>query len=321
MEEVLDFLRKIIKENDRVVVAVSGGADSMSLLYLTYLLKQEINIKIICAHVNHNVRKESVNEALSLKKFCEEHDLIFEQMVIQKYHHENFHKEARVIRYKFFEDLVSKYNAKYLFTAHHGDDLVETIMMRLVRGSALSGYAGFSMISKYANYTLVRPLIKHTKLELEQFCHDMKIEYATDLSNFKDVYTRNRYRKYMLPFLKKENEDVHLKFLNFSEDMQEISSYIEEEKEAHLKQILKDDKLDITKFLKLNIVIQKAVIMSILSEYYKDDIDKVNRKHVLLILDMLKSKNSQDKVILPCSYMALKEYNYFYLKKIKKLKK
>ena len=211
MIKIDDYFK--FNRNDRIVVGCSTGPDSMALVDMLLKVRDKYNLFLVIAHVNHNVRKESFEEAEFIEKYCEDNDLIFESMVIEQYGDDNFHNEARNIRYKFFDSLVKKYEANYLMTAHHGDDLVETILMRIVRGSSLSGYGGFKEIVDVDNYKIVRPLIHFTKEELKQYNILNNVKYYVDSSNDKDKYTRNRYRKYILPFLKSEDKNVHKKFL------------------------------------------------------------------------------------------------------------
>ena len=149
MDCVYDFLENTVKlnEHDTIVVGVSSGPDSMALLYILYQLREKIGYKIVVAHINHNVRIESKEEEEFLKNYCFEHNILFEAMTINNYGDDNFHNEARNIRYHFYDELIKKYGANYLMTGHHGDDLIETILMRIVRGSTLKGYSGFDSIS------------------------------------------------------------------------------------------------------------------------------------------------------------------------------
>ena len=126
-------------QNDTLVVGTSAGPDSMALLHY---LKNNTNNKLICCHINHNVRKESKTEEKYLINYCKKENIIFETMKIEKYIKNNFENEAREKRYDFYEEILNKYNTKYLFLAHHGDDLIETILMKISRGSSLEGYAG-----------------------------------------------------------------------------------------------------------------------------------------------------------------------------------
>ena len=133
MKRVYNFLEKDIKlnSNDKIVVGVSAGPDSMCLLYILEQLRKKLNFKIIVAHVNHKLRKESEEEAVFLRNYCEKHNLVFEYLEIEKWGDDNFHNEARKMRYNFYKELVEKYEANYIMTGHHGDDLIETIIMRI----------------------------------------------------------------------------------------------------------------------------------------------------------------------------------------------
>ncbi len=313
MQEALVFLKNKIKDNQTLVVACSGGPDSMALLYLTNLVKKEKKIKIVCAHVNHNVRKESKNEAIFVKKFCEEQQIIFELKEITNYENENFHNYARNERYNFFQKIIDKYQADYLLTAHHGDDLIETIMMRLVRGSSLKGYAGFAIESNLNNMKILRPLIYTTKLEIETWDKKNNIPYVIDHSNEKDVYTRNRYRKYLLPFLKKEDPNVHRKFYQFSEEILNANNYIEKEVNKNYNQVVIDNKINIKLFWEKDIFIQQEILKKYLIEWYSKDIDLIQKKHISLLFKIIKSKKKNETLNFPLNSLVIKENNFLYL--------
>ena len=237
------------KIGDKIVVGCSTGPDSMALVDMLLKVRSKYKLDLIIAHVNHNVRAESKKEEEFLRDYCEKNNLIFETMKIEEYGDDNFHNEARNIRYVFFDSVVKKYAAKYLMTAHHGDDLIETILMRLVRGSNLNGYSGFKKIVEMDGYYLVRPLLNYTKKELEEYDAENDVKFFVDSSNEKDKYTRNRYRKYVLPFLKAEDKNVHLKFIKYSKTIAEASKFINKVRDNALKRVLVDNKIIIDKFL------------------------------------------------------------------------
>lgn len=318
MDNVYNFLKKTIclKQNDRIVVGVSAGPDSMALLYILKELKKDIGYKIIVAHVNHNVRRESYEEAEFLQKYCLENELVFEQMIIEKYGDDNFHNEARNIRYEFYNSLIDKYQANYLMTGHHGDDLIETILMRIVRGSTLRGYSGFNEIIDMNNYKIIRPLIHTTKDELESFNKKNNIPYRIDKSNFKDKYTRNRYRKNVLPFLKEEDKKVHEKFLKFSKTLIEYDNYIESLVNKNISKVYKDGILNINKFLDLDLLLQKRIIDYLLAMIYRDDLIQIDDRHQTLILNAINSKKASLKYNLPNDYVVVKEYDNLYFKRV-----
>ena len=302
------------KENDIIVVGASGGPDSMALLSMLLKIRDKFNLKIICCHVNHNVRKESLVEEEYMREFASLNNITFETMKIEKYSDDNFENEARNIRYHYFEEIVNKYSANYLMTAHHGDDLVETIMMRLVRGSNLNGYSGFKKIVSMGDYMIVRPLIYCTKAELIDYDNSNNIKFFIDSSNNNTAYTRNRYRKNLLPFLKGEDSNVHLKFLKFSETLQETNNFVIKERDKALKMVFKEGKIIIDKFLKLDGFIQKEILYYLMEEFYQDDLILINDKHIDLILSVINSKKSNMSVNLPNEVIGYKSYNYFFFR-------
>lgn len=311
MEEVYKYLLNDagIRHRDTLCIGVSGGPDSMALLDLMIKLKSELDLVLVVAHVNHNIREESKEEEAYLREFCNNMGLHFECFKIEHYGDDNFHNEARTIRYNFFDKVCKDYNAKFLLTAHHGDDLIETILMRIVRGSSLKGYSGFSKVIVKDDYTILRPLITVTKDDLTNYCNENNIKYFIDKSNLKDVYTRNRYRKYVLPFLKEEDKMVHEKFLKFSETLLEYNNYIEREVSQVINKVFKNGVLDISKFKELDHLLQSKIISNILEKIYGDDLLIITNTHVNLIFDLINSYKPNSVVHLPNNVKAIKSYN------------
>ena len=324
MEEAYNYLMNElrIKYGDAVVVAVSGGPDSMVLLNLLIRIKKALDIEVICAHVNHNTgRPGQKEEQFFVEKYCRNNGIIFETMTIEEYGDDNFHNEAHSKRYSFFHELVKQYNAKYLFTAHHGDDLIETILMRIVRGSTLRGYSGFSKVVDKGFYKIVRPLIHMTKKEIEEYAKKNKIPYAIDSSNSKDVYTRNRFRKYIVPEFKKEDKNVHNKFYKFSRTLLEYNDYIDKEVSKKIKSIYVNDVLNISKILKEEKIIQMKIIYNILEHIYQDDLMLITDRHAEILYDVINSDKSNVRVHLPNNIQAIKSYNTLVLASLTQNKK
>lgn len=311
MDKAYDFILKNIDLHygESVVVGVSGGPDSMALLHLLTEVRKTLDIKIICAHVNHNVRLESSDEKIFVENYCLKNDIVFEFMKIEDYSDDNFHNDARNKRYNYFGELIKKYGARYLFTAHHGDDLMETILMRIVRGSTLRGYSGFSKIVNMGDFIILRPLINATKEEIYTYDKKNKIPFVTDKSNEKDVYTRNRFRKYIVPQFKKEDINVHQKFYKFSKTLIEYSDYIDRVASTKIKKIYVQNVLNIEKFLEEEKVIQMKIIYYILEHIYTDDLMLITDRHAELLYNLIISKRANLKIHLPNNIMAVKEYN------------
>ncbi len=318
MKTVLLYLKSLLKENDIIVLATSGGPDSMCLLHLMCELKNELNLKIIVAHVNHKLRCISNEEAAFVKKTCQKYNLIYEYMEILKYNNDNLENEARLKRYAFFDELMTKYHAHYLMTAHHGDDLMETILMRLTRGSSLKGYSGFKKEYAYKNYKIIRPLITVTKKDIISYMNTYNYKYYTDSTNFSDNYTRNRYRKNILPFLKKENASVHHKYLKFSLELDAANNFIESYVKKLISQISDDNGLKISELKKLDSFLLKKVIEYTLNNIYIDDLFLITDKHTNLIINLINNPKSNVYLDLPNNYQALKSYNYYKIVKINK---
>ena len=314
MEEAYNYLLNDIniKYGDSVVLGVSGGPDSMALLHLMTRLKKALDIEVVCAHVNHNTgRPGQFEEQKFVERFCKQNNIVFETLTIDDYGDDNFHNEAHSKRYNYFDKLVKQYNAKYLLTAHHGDDLIETILMRIVRGSTLRGYSGFSKVVKKNGYKIIRPLIQVTKEEILEYNKKNNIKYALDSSNFKDVYTRNRFRKYIVPQLKKEDINVHKKFYKFSKTLLEYNEFIDKIVNSKIKEIYPNNVLNIEKFRNEDKIIQQKVIYHILENTYQADLMLITDKHVDILLDVIKFK-----VHLPNGVQAIKSYDTLVLSTI-----
>ena len=308
LEKSYLYLKKLLKENDTIVIGVSTGPDSMCLLSLLEKIKEEIKINIIVAHVNHHVRKESEIEEKYIKEYCSNHNLICEVAHLKPVKN-NFEAEAHRFRYTFFKKLIAKYNANYLMTAHHGDDLVETVIMREIRGSSLKGYAGIAMSTLHENYILVRPLLFYTKDNILEYAKENNIKYFIDNTNFLDNHLRNRIRKDILPLLKKENPNVHLKYLQYSEELLASDKVLQNLTNEIIKKVYNNNRLIIPAFLNQNQVIQERIIKLILKELYQDNIDIITNTQVQNIIALINRTKPNETLLLPNNFIVEKKYN------------
>ena len=313
----IDTIKKLNDIDDEyVIIGVSAGPDSMALLHMILM---NTNKKIVCAHINHNVRESSDEEEKYLRDYCKTNNITFECLKIKNYTEKNFENEARKKRYNFYEKILKKYKSHYLILAHHGDDLMETVLMKIIRGSNLEGYAGIKTYSQQKNYTIIRPLLSLTKDDIIQYNRDNNIKYYIDETNNDTTYTRNRYRKEILPLLKREDELVHLKFLKYSNTLQEYYNYIENIIIKKLKNEYKDNIIDINVFNKEDPFIQKNIIFYILSKIYDNKASIIKDKNINDIILLTKSHKANAYINLPNDYIARRKYNeiIFEKKKIK----
>lgn len=307
MDEAYSFLLNEV--SDSVIVACSGGPDSMALLSLVVSIKRVLDLKVIVAHINHNVRRESESEKIFVHDYCVSNGLIFEYMKIDSYSDDNFESEARDKRYKFFDELCFKYGCKYVLTAHHGDDLMETVLMRIVRGSSLSGYSGFSRVVDRGSYKILRPLIHLTKSEILDYDDSNGIKYVIDKTNFLDIHTRNRYRKYVLPVLKSEDINVHDKFYKFSSLLSDYDNFIDKYIDGIIDSLFVDGVLIISKTLDFDRFIVDRILNRVFEYYYGDALFNISDRHVDLVYNLLVSSKPNSFVFLPCGMRAVRCYD------------
>ncbi|MCI8574963.1 MAG: tRNA lysidine(34) synthetase TilS [Bacilli bacterium] len=304
-------LTKRLRTNDTVVFACSGGPDSMCLFHQLKELQKKIKITLICAHVNHKKRPESDEEFQFVKKYCEEQKVIFEGTEFNHYKKGNFEATAHQMRRDFFETIIKKYHANYFMTAHHGDDLTETILMRLTRGSTFLGYAGFQAIEKRENYTILRPLITMTKESIIDYNKKHNIPFVNDPTNEEDDYLRNRYRHHLLPILKKENKNIHLKFLKYQEKICQINEFLVKIMTNALTECVVNDNVLIDEFKGKDPLIQQMVLENYLYQIYQNDIVLIKEIHQKNILNLILSPKSTGLISLPQKKVGIKSYQTF----------
>jgi len=304
-----------IKFDNNVVIGVSAGPDSMCLLDL---IRKKTN-KIIVCHINHNIRKESKDEEIFLYNYCKENNITFESMTINKYEENNFENEARKKRYSFYEKIMKKYDANYLFLAHHGDDLIETVLMKIARGSNLEGYAGIKEIANFKEYKIIRPLLPYNKEDILKYNKLHNIPYFIDNSNTDTKYTRNRYRKNILPLLKDEDKNIHKKFIRYSKLLEEYDNYIKNLVLKNINKIYVNNVIKIEELNKLDDFLKKNTIYYILNTIYNNESNIITEKHVDNILKIINSKKPNLLLDLPLNKKLIKSYNNIYIEKKNKI--
>ena len=311
----IDIIKNIDDIPDEyIVIGVSAGPDSMALLHQVI---NNSNKSIVCAHINHNVRQSSKEEEAYLKNYCQINNIIFESMKIDKYTLSNFENEARIKRYHFYEEILKKYHSHTLLLAHHGDDLIETVLMKIIRGSNLEGYAGIKTYSHQKDYTIIRPLLNLTKEDIIKYNKENNIKYYHDETNDDINYTRNRIRKNVLPILKKEDSNIHQKFLKYSNTLQEYYNYVEDIIKDKINDIYINNTIDLTYFNKEHPFIKKNIVFYILSNIYNNEANIIKDKHIEDVIMLSNNPKPNIKINLPKKYIARKAYDKIYIEKEK----
>jgi tRNA(Ile)-lysidine synthetase-like protein len=217
----------LLKDADAIVVAVSGGIDSMVLLDQLCSLRERLHLRLSVAHVNHRRRKASDEEWDFVRSRCEEYGVPFFGKVLQPNPDGNFHQYARTERYAFFREVARQTQSNKIALAHHADDQAETVLMRLIRGSGFIGYAGMAEQTEEGGIIIIRPLLKVTKQAIIDYQTEHELPFRQDASNEEDHYTRNRFRHHIIPALAKEDPQYARKIRQFSEYVRDAYVLIE----------------------------------------------------------------------------------------------
>ena len=245
----------------KVTVALSGGADSVALLYSLWFLKDELQIELSACHVNHNLRgDESDGDEMFVRRICRLLDipLYVRNVKVMDYvsKHESVELVARKIRYDFFSELGAD---RLIATAHTASDNCETVLINLIRGTALSGLCGIP--PKRAN--IIRPLIECTREDIEEFCKKHSLPFVTDSTNLSTDYTRNKLRINIIPELKKINPSLIASIGRMSQAVTLDDKYLDEIAEKELANAEKDGKYSIIALQTLDECILRRVVAMI----------------------------------------------------------
>ena len=272
-QKVLETIKKfnLIKDGDKIVLGVSGGPDSISMLNILNEIKHEQSIKfeIYVAHVNHLIRKEAIDDEKYVEDYCNKKDIecnIKRKEVEQIEYNKKRGTEVagRNARYDFFEVILQKTGSNKIAIAHNKNDKIETIIMHLLRGSGLSGLKGIEPIrdNKY-----IRPLIECERQEIEQYCEENELNPRIDKTNFENEYTRNKIRNIVIPYIKQEfNPNILQTLSRLSDVATEESDYVDKQTQKIYQQILmertnKQIVLNLKEFNKQEKVIKNRLIL------------------------------------------------------------
>lgn len=219
---------QMIKSGDNVIAALSGGADSVSLLHVLKSLEQQLEINIYACHINHNLRgKDSDSDQEFTEKLCQEMNVPLKIYSVNvsgtAEKHQSIEERARELRYEAFAEEASRLNGK-VATAHNSCDNTETVFLNMLRGTGLKGLCGIPPVRDY----LIRPLIFCTRTEIEKYCKDNSLEFVTDKTNFSTAYTRNKVRIELLPKLLEINPSLYEGIGRMTSSLIEDSAFLED---------------------------------------------------------------------------------------------
>ena len=227
----------LLEHGDSVICAVSGGADSICLLHVMLRLKTEYGLRVYAANVNHLIRgEEAERDSSFVKSICRAADTecFYREYDVPKIAAERkigTEECGRILRYEFFEELSKKLGGAKIATGHNLNDNAETVLFRLVRGSAASGLCGIA----HRRGNIIRPLLDCSRSEIEDYLVKNSVKWVTDSTNFEALYTRNRIRLEIMPLLEAINPSAPEKIVSAARCISEDNTYLEECTEAMLE--------------------------------------------------------------------------------------
>ncbi|MCM8779057.1 MAG: tRNA lysidine(34) synthetase TilS [Candidatus Omnitrophica bacterium] len=288
---------RMLSRGDRVLVGVSGGPDSVCLIYLLFQIKKDWELELHIAHLNHKLREEAEADALFVKKLSENLRLPFhcEEIDVKKEIAKRGLSEeegARLLRYEFFFRRGESLGIRKIALGHTRDDQVETVLMRLLKGAGLLGLRGIPPVREEKGFLIIRPLFEIWREEIIKYLNEEKIEYRIDKSNLSSAYLRNRIRNELIPYLIKEfNPQIKEVLANMAENLGLAYEYIHKQGKRKFKTLTKlaDGKITILqdKFKALHPILQREIFRLAIGEL-KGNLRRINYQHWKEFTELLK---------------------------------
>lgn len=290
--KVLKTVKKynMLSKGDRVLIGVSGGADSIALLEFFVSVKEKYDLDICVAHIEHGIRGEdSVNDAEFVENYCKKLGVNFYLKTIDA---PNLAKKAkmgveeysRMARYDFFNTI----ECDKIATAHNLTDNIETLLFRLARGTGLKGACSIPAVRG----KIIRPFIEVSSGEIRKWCNDNNIPYRVDCTNSDSAYSRNLIRLEILPLFEKLNANYQDNIENFISDVNEDYAFIDDYVKSIYPKIVKNNEIDLPKLNELDLSIKKRILIM----FFDENGYSLNRIHLQSVIDItLKSGKSQIK--------------------------
>lgn len=307
-ETILNTIKRynLIEPNDTIIVAVSGGPDSMCLLNNLIELKQELQIKkLVVAHLNHMIREEAKAETEYVQEFCKKNEIecyVKFVDIIKKSEELKIGTEecGRRERYAFFDEISEKVGANKIAIAHNRNDNAETVLMHLLRGSGISGLSG---IKPYREGKFIRPIIKCDRVDIEKYCEEKNLQPKFDKTNKDNTYTRNRIRNELIPYIQREfNPNIIETLDRLSELVLDEEEYMQNTTGKVLAEVLIEQEntrivLNLKKFNQLEYAIKTRIIMQITKILFETS-NGIEKKHVEDIIKLC-GNNIGNKFLMP----------------------
>ncbi len=316
---------KLIEEDDNIVLGISGGHDSMSLLYLLMEIKKRLSFNLILAHVNHGVRGEdalkdelfvkSISDRLNLKYFSKKVDMVArakEKNISQE-------EAGRELRYGFFREIIKTLGKGKIAVAHNRKDQAETLLLRIMRGTGLDGLKAMD----FKSGDIIRPILDIDRWEIEKYIYDNKIETVLDRTNLESIYSRNKVRLELIPYIEENfNPNIVDTLFRLSESARIDSEFLEKYTEKKYSKVLikeEDGKIIFkdSKFEEEDLSIKKRLLRKAIDNLNKG-LQGIEEIHITSIIELFSKKETGKKINLPNDIIARVSYNNLIVEKLRR---
>lgn len=311
---MIEFVKEnnLIEYGDRIVVGVSGGADSVCLLRILTEVKQLYDLELFVVHVNHGLRgEEALRDQHFVEGICDKFDIPCTVYLVdvREYSKQNgysLEEAGRILRYEAFEKEYKQRECNKIAIAHNKNDQAETVLFNLVRGTGMKGLTGIEAVRGH----IIRPLLCVTREEIEDYLQECNQQYCTDSSNLEEVYTRNKLRLSILPQLKMVNEQAVYHIANCAKQLGEIEQYLKKQTNALYKRIVIEKNgqyfVKVYDLMLEDIVLRKRIIRQMIGSL-ANRLRDIEEKHILAVLTLC-DKGVGKQIHLPYGILAIRQY-------------
>ena len=294
--------RQLLKNGDKVLTCVSGGPDSMALLYLMRELQKDYKIKLAVAHLDHMLRgRQSAGDAAFVKKTAIGLSIpvITEKKDVKRIagsRRMSAEEAAREVRYDFYRRAAKKTGANKIATGHNADDQAETVLMRFLKGSGSRGLSGIPYKRRLGDVWVIRPLLDVTRRDIENYLKKRKLPSRVDASNFKAIYLRNRLRHNLIPLLEKKfNPRIRENLKSIAKNLGDESDYLDAAAQKICKRLARKSKgtvgIGMQPLLRCHVALQRLVVRQVINSL-KGDLKRIEYRHWGEIEALLSRKDS-----------------------------
>ncbi len=314
----------IINEGEKILLGVSGGPDSLTMLDLFSQIRDDFNLQLYVFHLNHMFRKEAGAEAEFVATVCREYDV---KVYIKKIDVPAMAAEkglspeeaAREARFNFMKDKAEELDVKKIALAHNRDDNIETILFHIFRGSALKGLTGINPVTEYGDLQIIHPLLDISSYEIEKYCQGLDYKPRRDPSNKETVYVRNKIRHKIIPYIEEEInpgfKDVIVRMAGILKEDEEFlaTQAAEEMEKALIDRFENRIVLSIDYMQNLSVVIRRRIIQQVINDLQGQIVD-LYYEHLNTADEFIKSGNTGKKIDLPEEIILKRVYNRLIIK-------